>query len=78
MAISVEESKNRMYYPPRTFSKLKCIEALMKEGVWSEVKKWIEDSGLYDLYLAAQDFKEDNEYFVIGKTQLQQKLGWDD
>ena len=30
--------------------------------------------GLYDLYLAAQDFREDNEYFVRGKTALIEAL----
>lgn len=61
---------------PRTFSKLKCVAALMQAGVWAEVKAWIEQAGLYDLYLAAQDFREDNEYFVTGKTQLMASLGW--
>lgn len=64
--------------PPRTLSKLKCVAALMQAGVWSEVKAWIEAAGLYDLYLAAQDFREDNEYFVRGREQLQAVLGWSD
>lgn len=78
VAVDKDESLKPMWNFPRTFSKLKCVEALMDEGVWTEVKKWIEDNGLYDLYLAAQEFSEDNKHFVIGKTQLQQKLGWDD
>lgn len=64
--------------PPRVFSKMKCVAALMKANVWDTVKGWIENAGLYDLYLAAQDFKEDNEYFVQGRTQLQEVLGWSD
>ena len=62
--------------PPRTFSKLKCVAALMEAGVWHEVKNYIEGAGLYDLYLAAQDFREDNPYFVSGKAQLMASLGW--
>ena len=70
----VENAKPR----PREFSKLKCVAALMEAGVWSNVKSYIEGAGLYDLYLAAQDFKEDNPYFVSGKAQLQTALGWTD
>lgn len=61
---------------PRVFSKLKCVAALMEAGVWHEVKNYIEGAGLYDLYLAAQEFREDNEYFVSGKAQLMASLGW--
>lgn len=61
---------------PRVFSKLKCVAALMEAGVWHEVKNYIEGAGLYDLYLAAQDFREDNPYFISGKAQLMTSLGW--
>lgn len=61
---------------PRVFSKLKCVAALMEAGVWQEVKGYIEGAGLYDLYIAAQDFREDNPYFVSGKAQLMASLGW--
>lgn len=64
--------------PPRTFSKLRIVAALTKAGVWTQVKAYIESAGLYDLYLAAQDFREDNEYFTQGKTALQTALGWTD
>ena len=63
---------------PRTFSKMKVVAALAEEGVWEDVKAWIEGSGLYDIYLAAQDFAEDNEHFAQGKAQLQAALGWSD
>ena len=62
---------------PRTFSKLKIVAALMQANVWEQVKQYIIDAGLYDLYLAAQDFREDNEYFLQGKTVLMSQLGWD-
>lgn len=63
---------------PRRFSKLKVVAALTQAGVWPQVKAWIEQNGLYDLYLAAQDFAEDNAYFKTGKAQLQSVLGWTD
>lgn len=64
--------------PPRTFSKLRIVSALTNAGVWAQVKQYIEREGLYDLYLAAQDFREDNEYFTQGKAKLQTALGWTD
>lgn len=64
--------------PPRIFSKLKVVAALTKAGVWPEVKEWIERAGLYDLYLAAQDFAEDNGYFVQGLAALKPVVGWTD
>ena len=65
-------------FMPRAFSKLKMVAELMKAGVWPQVKSFIEQAGLYDLYLAAQIFKEDNDFFKSGKTQLQTALGWTD
>ena len=63
---------------PRVFSKLKCVAALMSAGVWPQVKAFVEQAGLYDLYLAAQDFAEDNAYFTQGRAALQSALGWSD
>lgn len=63
---------------PRRFSKLKVVSALTQAGVWPQVKAWIEQAGLYDLYLAAQDFGEDNAWFAQGRAALQAELGWTD
>ena len=60
---------------PRTFSKLKMLLALKKRNLWVLVRTWIEEHGLYDFYLAAQYFTEDNEYFVEGRTELQKFSG---
>lgn len=64
--------------PPRTFSKLRIVAALTKAGVWTQVKAYIEQAGLYDLYLAAQEFAEDNEYFAQGLAALKPVVGWTD
>ena len=70
---------NTLHPAPRTFSKYKLVAALMQAQVWPQVKEWIESvPGAYDLYLAAQDFREDNEYFENGKAALQTALGWTD
>ncbi len=60
---------------PRTFSKMKVVMALMKRNLWIQVKAFIEQAGLYDLYLAAQTFSEDNEYFAQALSTLKATLG---
>ena len=47
----------------RVFSKLKLVAALKESDKWVLVKTWIEERGLWDYYLAAQNFREDNEMF---------------
>lgn len=64
--------------PPRIFSKLKITAALMKIEMWLPVRDYLVQSGLYDLYLAAQDFKEDDEFFVKGLAELKAKFGMSD
>ena len=59
----------------RIFSKLKMVMALKKADLWILTRTWIEENGLYDLYLAAQDFREDNEFFIQGKSELQRLTG---
>lgn len=64
--------------PPRTFSKMKAVIVLTEAGVWEGVKAWITTNGLYDIYLAAQSFREDDPYFRQGLATLQRQLGWSD
>lgn len=63
---------------PATYSKLRIVGELKTLGLWPQVKAWIEANDLYDEYLAAQDFTDDNEYFRQGKAALQQALGLTD
>lgn len=56
---------------PRVFSKYKLIEKAMMFGWWAQIKVQIENAGLYDLFLAAQDFKEDNPFFQQGLNMIQ-------
>jgi len=60
---------------PRRFSKLKVVTALKAASLWVLVKAWIEEKGLYDYYLAAQDFAEDNEWFVLGLAEIGRYTG---
>jgi len=48
----------------RVFSKLKLVSALKAADKWVLVKTWIEERGWWDYYLAAQNFREDNEMFA--------------
>lgn len=62
----------------RRFSKMKAVAVLTEMGMWDEVKKWIVDNGMYDLYLAAQFFSEDNEHFLRGMEVMKTKFGMSD
>lgn len=64
--------------PPRVFVTADLVEALMAEGIWENVRAWIESKGLLDLVLATKEFDENNENFKAGRTALQQALGWTD
>ena len=46
--------------PPRTFSKLRLSNALMTRNLWPAVRDWLDATGYYDLFVAAQDFREDH------------------
>lgn len=60
--------------PPRTFSKLRLVAALMDAGYWTQVKAFIEARGLMDLYLAAQTFREDDPHFAPALEELKSQL----
>lgn len=63
---------------PRVFSKYKIIEKAMKMQMWARMKTKLEESGLYDLFLAAQDFREDNEFFKQGIQMVIYTFGMTD
>ena len=60
--------------PPRIFSKFKVVRLLTEMGIWIKVRDYIVAKGLYDLFLAAQDFKEDDKFFIEGLTSLKGEL----
>jgi len=60
--------------PPRVFSKLRLVAALMDAGYWTQVKAFIEAQGLTDLYLAAQTFREDDPRFAPALAALKSQL----
>ena len=65
--------------PPRTFSKYRLVRALQTEGVWLQVKDWLQSQdGAWDLYLAAEDISEDEPLLESGIAVVKQLLGWTD
>ena len=65
--------------PLKTYSKYRLVSALMDEGVWPQVKAWIESvPGAYDLYLAAEDISGDEPLLAQGIAEVKDVLGWTD
>ena len=62
----------------RTFSKFKAVLVLKEYGYWDQVKAWIDANGMTDLYNAASDFSEDNNYFIQGIATIKSQLGLSD
>ena len=52
--IIVCEGKNDVSY----------LNALMSRSLWPAVRDWLDASGYYDLFVAAQDFREDHPQFA--------------
>ena len=61
--------------PPRTFSKLRLINALMTRNLWLGVRDWLDTSGYYDIFVAAQDFREDHPQFAAGLNAAKSRFG---
>lgn len=74
----VEDIPNPQPKIPRKFSKLKIVGILTQLGFWPQVKEYLIDNDLYDMYLAAQVFQDDNEYFNNGLLDLKDMLGISD
>ena len=56
---------------PRTFSKLRLVAALDAQGLWQSFRDWMVEEEYYDLFLAAQDFREDHPSFVEVRAAAQ-------
>lgn len=54
--------------PPRTFSKLRLVTALTERGLWAAIRDWLDETGYYDLFAAAQDIREDHPQFAAALT----------
>ena len=57
--------------PPITYSKLRLIAAFSKRNLWQQVRDWLIETDLYDLFLAAQDFRSDHPQFTAALSAAQ-------
>lgn len=64
--------------PPRVFVTADVIEALMKAGVWPQVRAFIEKRGMLDMVLATKEFRADDPNFTGPRDALKEQLGWTD
>ena len=60
--------------PPCAYSKLRLIMALSKRNLWQQVRDWLTETDLYDLFLAANDFREDHPKFAAALTAAQARF----
>ena len=60
--------------PPRTYSKLRLVTALASRGLWSAFRDWLVETDLYDLFLAAQDFRSDHPQFTTALAAAQTRF----
>lgn len=56
----------------RRFSKLKLVEFCMEQGIWDELKSFLEETGYYDLFVMAVFFLENDKFFMRGLQAFQQ------
>ena len=60
--------------PPRTFSKLRLVTALTERGLWPAIRDWLDETGYYDLFAAAQDFREDHPQFAAALAAIRTRF----
>lgn len=65
--------------PPRRFDPYKLQEALIKEGVWSRVRTWLQsDQDNWDRWVKAPDIDEDEPLFAAAVEAAKTGFGWTD
>lgn len=73
-----EESAAHVIPASRTFVTADVIEALMKAGIWPQVRAFIEEKGMLDMVLATKEFRADDPNFTGPRDALKELLGWTD
>ena len=51
-----------------------CSSDLTKRGIWSAFRDWLIETDLYDLFLAAQDFRSDHPQFTTALAAAQTRF----
>lgn len=61
--------------PLKKYTQYKIIGLLMKMGKWQQVKKYLVDNDLFDLFMGAQYLTNADENFIRAKKVMGQLLG---
>ena len=46
----------------------------MSRNLWPAVRDWLDTSGYYDIFVAAQDFREDHPQFAAALTTAKSRF----
>ena len=64
--------------PVKKYTKYKIIGLLMKLGKWQQVKQYLVDNDMYDLFMGAQFLSNADENFMTAKKAMGQLLQIDE
>ena len=73
-AITAIYKPTPIYAPPRTFSKLKLVAALSTLNLWAAFRDWLVETDHYDIFVAAQSFREDHPSFTAILYSAQERF----
>ena len=62
---------------PRTYATADVIEQLMIEGVWPQVRQWLDQQGMTDMVLATKEFRDDDPNYTTARDAAMDLFGWD-
>ena len=62
----------------KRYSKLRITLFCMDQGIWKDVKAFLEESGYYDLFVMAQYFLDTDDYFQRGVEMFLDSYSKDD
>lgn len=68
----VQPCPKDMHKKAKRYSKLRMTIFLMDQQLWEDVKKFLERTGYYDLFVMAQYFLDTDEYFQRGIDAFKQ------
>lgn len=61
--------------PVKKYTQYKVIGVLLQMGKWNDVKQFLVDNNLYDMFMAAQYLATDDPNFFAAKKQMARLLG---
>ena len=61
--------------PVKKYTQYRVIGVLLQMGKWNDVKQFLTDNNLYDMFMAAQYLSTDDPNFFAAKKQMARLLG---